>query len=316
MATTDYGISGISPLGTYGLGAAGTFGSYDSYMPSSLMSGYGMNNSIFTGMNGLGTMGYYYNPLYYTQLQGQAEEYQLQHAGNMHSQMLNNDVRAYNETDKALINKMLANGDILQGVQNLYDKVKEGDQSGVCQEFDTLVNYICNNYKDELKSRANYINVEASAREILEKVYGNYVSSITGQVSDLRSDIKRYGEGSITNGFMQGFRGGHNTRYVDETIHHCFGERIDNKRTKDMQQKVAKGTGHVAQNVMHGAMGFGAGIGTYLAGIGLAKIFPIKAVRDWAKFSGKHLYGAGWIGLGIGLAADLWWQMSGNNASA
>lgn len=322
--TLGLGISGIGypsmGLGTLGLGAGGSYGSYDNYMPSMMgmnpmlgmgaMGGYGMN-----GMMGMGGMMGMYNPLYYTQMQGAAEQIQAQHAGNMHTTLVNNEVRAHRETDSALIQKILTNGDVQQGVQNLYNKVKEGDQDGICQEFDKLKNYIYNTYQDELKARGSKTNPSTVATQIVEAVYGNIISAQTGEVSDLRSDIQRYGDGSTMNGFMKGFRQGNHTRYVDQTLSHCFGLQIDQKASKDNRKEVASYVGRSASVLEKGV--YGAVGATAAGGIvyGLTKaVAPIfgKNAASKIKFNGKAARIVITVGALLGMAADIWWQCTGS----
>lgn len=324
------GISGIGypsmGLGTFGLGAGGSYGSYDNYMPSMIgmnpMMGMTGMGSGLTGMNpmmGMGGMMGMYNPLYYTQMQGAAEQIQAQHAGNMHSTLVGNEVRANRETDSALIQKILTNGDVHQGIQNLYDKVREGDQDGICTEFDKLKTYIYNTYHDELKARGSKTNPATAATEIIEKIYGNIISAQTGEVSDLRSDIQRYGDGSTMNGFMKGFRQGNHTRYVDQTLSHCFGLEIDQKKSKDNRKEVASYVGRSASVLEKGV--YGAAGATAAGGIayGLTKaIAPIfgKNAASKVKFNGKAARTIITIGALLGMAADIWWQCSGSRDSS
>ena len=274
MTTSGYGISGIGyPLGNIGLGATGTYGSYDAYMPSMysmnpMATGYGMNNSIF-GMGGMMGM---YNPMFMAQMQQQVESSQIAHAGRMHSAVLGNELNAHRFSDSVLINKILTNGDVKQGIQNLYAKVREGDQDGICTEFDKLKHYIYTTYSDELKSRGDKINPSTAATEIIEAVYGNIISAQNGgQVADLRSDIKRYGDGAAMNGFLQGFRTDHHSRFVDETMNHCFGLEIDQRGSKDFKQDFGNGLGRIASALEKGVYGAGAGMAITGIGVGLAK---------------------------------------------
>lgn len=314
--TIGYGISGIgyNPLGNYGLGMSGQYGSYDSYMPSMMGMNYGMgmNPSAYgmngmAGMNGMMGMGMYY-PTFMAQQQNQVEQMQLQHAGNMHTQLLNNEVNAHRETDSALMKKMLTNGDIQQGIQNLYNKVREGDQDGVCNEFDKLKNYVYSTYRDELTARGNKINPSVSATQYIEAIYGQVISAQTGgEVHDLRSDIKKYGDGSFENGFMTGFRSGHHGRYVDETINHCFGLDIDQKGSKDLKQGVGHGIGRAASALEKGVYGAAIGGATFaglnLVGKGIWSLFGSKM-----PFKGKFAaIGAG-IGAIAGIAGDIIWK--------
>lgn len=322
---TGYSVSGIGypnmGLGSYGLGASGTYGSYDNYMPSMMgMSGMGMtgmNNSILGGMGAYGGMGMMgmYNPVFMGQLQNQMEENQLQHAGAMHEILKQQEVNAHRSTDSALIQKILTNGDVQQGIQNLYAKVKSGDQDGICTEFDKLKNYVYATYKDELDARGAKINPSIAATQIVEAIYGQVITAQTGQTSDLRSDIERYGEGAFTNGFMQGFKGGHQKRYIDETMNHCFGLEVNDKREQDMHQTLGKGVGSVAKVGKWGLAGATAGtiagLGTCAVGIPIANAFlkegsKIARAGKWGKFA---LVGSIVGALG-GIAADLLWQHS------
>lgn len=273
------GITGIGyPLGNIGLNATGTYGSYDAYMPSYLgTNGYGaygtagLGSSIF---NGAGM----YNPLFmgnvYQQMQQQMEASQLTHAGRMHAGVYANEVAAHRTTDSALIEKILTNSDIQQGVVNLHAKVCAGEQEGICQEFDKLKDYILTTYRDELAARGDKINVSSSATEIIERVYGSLISAKQGgTVANLRDDILRNCDKAFTNGFYKGFKKGHHDKYVDETMMHCFGLRIDEKKSKDAHQELGQWVG-TAANVgkwsLYGAGAF-AGVGT--VGLGVLKGF-------------------------------------------
>ena len=320
--TPGYGISGIgwNPLGNVGLGMSGAYGSYDAYMPSMMGMNYGMGmmNPTF-GMSGM--MGAY--PQFMAQMQqmqNQIEASQANHNSAMHQILLNNEVNAHRETDSALTRKMLTNGDIQQGVQNLYDKVREGDQDGICAEFDKLKNYVLNTYRDEFAARGDKINPSVSAIQCIEAVYGNIISATTGTVHDLRSDIKKYGDTSFANGFLQGFRRDHHSRYIDETLNHCFNLEIDQKGSKDMKQTLGNGVGRTASTLEKGVYGGVAGVATAGIGIGLLKLanklIPWRSQGKWIAGTPaiKNIPWAGpmkWLGIaGIfaGIAADIWWQ--------
>lgn len=320
--TLGYGISGIgyNPLGNIGLGTSGQYSSYDAYMPSMMGMNYGMGAmNPMMGMGGM--MGMY--PTFMAQMQqvqNQIEASQVQHNGAMHNILLNNEVNAHRETDSALMKKMLTNGDIHQGIQNLYNKVREGDQDGICSEFDKLKDYVYNTYKDELAARGDKINPSVSATQYIEAIYGNIISTQTGRVCDLRSDIKRYGDGSFANGFMSGFRRDHHSRYIDETMNHCFGLEIDQKGSKDMKQGIGNGVGRTASVLEKGLYGATAGVAAAGIGIGLIKLLnhliPVKNAGEWStglkcikemKWSGPMKF-LGLAGLAAGMAADIWWQ--------
>lgn len=318
---SGYGISGIGyPMGlsTYGLGAGGTYGSYDNMMPSMLsaggMTGMDMNSSLFGGMGsmyGMGGMMGMYNPAFMAQMQNQIEANQLQHAQNMHQGMLNYETSAYKETDRALINKIAANGDVQQGIQNLYSKVTEGDQDGICEEFDKLKKYIYNTYKKELDSYGSEINPATTARQIIKSLYGSIISAQTGQVADFEADVKRYGDGAMMNGFMKGFRPGHHDRYVDETLKHCLGLRIDHKKSQDLRRDTTTWAGRGASVVEKGVYGAAAGATLYTVGGGIAKLAgSALGNASKVKFSSKWMGRFAIIGALAGMAADVIWQAS------
>lgn len=317
---------GCNPLGTYGLGMSGQFGSYDAYMPSMYgmtpsMYGMGMNPSIF-GMNGMYGM---YNPAFMANMYQQVEASQAQHSGNMHEILLNNEINAHRHTDSALVKKILTNADIQQSAANLYDKVKSGDQDGICQEFDNLRDNILNTYRDEFAAMGDKINPITSANHYAEHVYGNLATAWAGdgKTHSFRDDVIEYGDSSLQNGFMSGFKRGHHSRYVDETLNHCIDERIDHKESKDMRQDFGKGVGQVARVLKNGAIGGAVGLGAGVLSIGTIKgvnaLFPKhkingteEMVRGWSKIAkmpwGGPLKFFTVAGVIAGIVADIFWQ--------
>lgn len=314
--TIGYGISGIgyNPLGNYRLGMSGQYSSYDSYMPSMMGmnygSGYGMG--MYNSPYGMGGMGMYY-PTYMAQQQNQVEQMKLQHAGNMHTQLLQNEVTANRETNSALVQKMLTDGDIQVGIQNLYAKVRTGDQDGICEEFDKLKTYVYNTYQDEFRARGDKINPSTSATRHIEAVYGQIISAQEGGVHSLRDDIQKYGENALEQGFMSGFKGGHSGRYIDETMNHCFDLSINDKGAQDMHQLIGKGAGTTASILQKGA--YGAIAGGALAGVGIATVkglnkaflpngFECVKNLKFGKAMGKFAI----VGALAGIVADIFWK--------
>ena len=313
-----YGITGLSPLGTLGLGAMGGFGSYDMYMPSSM----GMNPMMYGGLGGYGGYGMgmmdpygmmMNYPVFMAQAQNQMEELQVKHAGNMHGLYLQNEVRGHEQTDSALISKILTNGSVQQGIYSLHQKVKEGDQNGICEQYDKLKTEIYNTYSKEFQARGSNVNPAIVVNDIIEKLYGSIISAQEGTTQDLRTNIKKYGDGAFQNGFMKGFRMDHHERDIDSTLNHIYGERIDHKGYKDRTNTIGTGVGYVARGAEVAAIGGAAGVGATYAGIGaikgLGKIFG----KDWIHFSGKGKIAAG-IGLATAIAAivgdAIWRQQS------
>lgn len=314
---SGYGITGMGyPLGNIGLGTIGLYGSYDAYMPSNLgMYGnpLGYGNSLF--MNNM-----------YQQMQQQMELSQLTHAGRMHAGMKSNEVEAHGNTDSAIISIILKNSDVQQGITNLHKKVTEGDQNGICQTFDELRNYIMNTYRDELAARGDKINPWTSTNEIIERAYATIISAKQGGVSaNLRQDIENYGDNAFQNGFFQGFKKGHHDKYIDETMMHCFGLRVDQKESKDTRQTIGKWVGSGAKVLEYGAYGAVAGAGLSVVGTGLAKgvssVLPSKVssalkikdipfmnTKGWWKRTGKASLIAALLACGYAIY-DTFWQV-------
>lgn len=310
-----YGITGLSPLGTYGLGAMGGYGTYDMYMPSMMgMSPmmYGGYGSYGMGM-GMDPYSMMYNPAYMTQIQNQMEELQVQHAGNMHNLYLNNEVRAHEQTDSALIRKILTNGSVQQGIYTLHQKVVEGDQDGICEQYDKLKTEIYNTYSKEFKSHGANSNPALEVNAIIDQLYSSIVSAQENTPQTLEGNIKRYGDGALQNGFMKGFRPGHHQRDIDSTLNHIYGRRIDHKRFKDQQNIIGQGAGHVARGAEVAVIGGLAGATTYVAGKslvkGIAKIFGGgNGIEILSKGTGRWAAGIGLVTAALAIVGDAIWR--------
>lgn len=320
--TNGYGITGIGypmmGLGDYGLSTNSAYGNYDNYMLGMNGMGY-MNNPMAMGMNP-SVFGYGgYNPLFMGQMMSQMEQYQANHAANMHSTLLRNQTQAHTETDRALIDTILTNASVQKSVKTLATKVREGDQDGICLEYDKLRQQIYKTYGDEIRARGGEENPYEAATQIIDVLYTSIVTAQNGgETADLEQDIIKYGDKAFKNGFKQGHRSGHHDRYVDETLQHCFGYRIDEKESKDRAQAIGKGVGSVAKGLEWGVAGAGAGSAAYaltsktLGG----KTFFGKTIPkfNW-KTMGKC---AGYAGLALGafmIVKDLLWK-AGDSAIA
>ena len=313
MTTSGYGISGIGypmmGLGNLGLGGVSGFASYDAYMPSSMGMGYGMGYGM--SPYGMGMM----NPAFMAQMYGDMEKYQLNHAAEMQQLTLNHETAARDLTNSALVKKVLSNGSIQQGVQNLYTKVRERDMKGVTEEFDKLRNYIANAYSEELKQYYK-ANPEAGIVEVIENLYASIISKQENRVADLRSDIKAYGDDSFRNGFMSTFKKGHGDVYTEEALNHCFGMSINNKEHHDFTQKVGAVGGSAAHAIKMGAVGAAVGgtaftIGNLLT-TGVTSFLPKKTLKDAAgnvtkvsRTVGFKFKGLGKAALAVGIVATL-----------
>lgn len=315
---TGYGVAGINfnPLGNLGLGMSGMYSSYDAYMPSM----YGVNYGAY-GMNAGGALNYatmnpysmmgMYNPLYMSQLQNQMEINQLNHTGSMQQLLLDNEVKAHRATDSALIQKMLTDGDIQAGIGNLYDKVVQGDQDGICEEFDKLKDSIYTTYKDEFKARGDKIDPSKSAIRCIEALYSSIISQATGEPANLKDDIVRYGDNSFENGFQKGYRKGHHDKYYDETLNHCFGLRIDHKAQQDMNQNIGYGIGVGASALKKGAIGAVIGGTTWTAGnLAIKGLAGIAGKASKVPFGKKGLAIFAVLGAIAAAASDITWKLS------
>lgn len=316
MTTTGYGISGIGypmmGLGDYGLGTNSAYGNYDNYMlgmngmgymtnPAMAMSGMNYMANPAMSMNG-SVFGYGgYNPLFMGQMMSQMEMNQANHAANMHTTLLNNQTQAHRETNKALIDIVLSDASVQQGVKTLATKVREGDQDGICIEFDKLRQQIYKTYGDEIRARGNEENPYEAATQLIDYLYTSIVTAQNGgETADLEQDIKKYGDKAFKNGFKQGHRKGHHDRYIDETLQHCFGYRIDEKESKDRAQAVGKVFGKAANALEWGTAG--ALIGT--TGHLIKNGFTRNGLGKWAGVAGL-----------IGIGADIIWKLAdGSNA--
>lgn len=296
-----YSISGIGypmmGLGDYGLSTNSSYGNYDNYMLG--MNGYsGMGYSMnpAMGMNG-SVFGYGgYNPLFMGQMMSQMEQYQANHAADMHTTLLDNQTRAHRETNKALIDKVLTDASVQQGVKTLATKVREGDQDGICLEFDNLRQQIYRTYGDEIRARGNEENAHQAVTQLIDYLYTSIITAQNGgETADLEQDIKKYGDKAFVNGFKQGHRKGHHDRYIDETLQHCFGYRIDEKESKDRAQAVGKLTGKAVNGLEWGVAG--AGVGT--AGHLMKNGFKLKGLGTWALIGGL-----------VGIGVDAIWKLA------
>ena len=294
------------PLGGYGLGGYGAFSSYDAYMPS--MMGMGMGYGGY-GMYGMNQMMMY--PAFMAQMQNQMEVNKLNHAAYMQQATLDYEVNAQKITQSALFNKTMQDGAVKQGIQNLYAKVKERDQDGICEEFDKLKQYVYATYKDDLV-REGYPNANVGATEYIERLYATLISPQEQRPVDLRTHILENGDGAFRNGFMSAFKSGHNGRYTEETLNHIFGESINHKGHHDTNQKVGGWAGGAAHTIKTGAIG-GAAAATGFATLNLIAKGGASIFGGKVPFSFKWLGKFGLIGLIGGIALDAYNQITGKN---
>ena len=285
------GTGGIMPI-SYGYNTISPYSTmYDSYMPQ-FMGGmaypYGMDAYAGYGMGGyygaypMSMMGY---PVYMQEMYNERERLSINHAHDMHKRVVDMEAAAYDDSNKAIVRKTLSNGTVLKSMNSLRSMVLKGDQNGICQEFDNLVADVMNEYGSEFASRGKGYNTYDGAITVIESMYSSLFRS------RLRDDIKRYGDKTLANGFLQGFREDHHTMTIDETLHHIYGERIEQYQSMKNTQSMGKAFGIMAYGAEK--MIIGAGIGaTGYAGIwGASKagkyLFGMKGMKFNLKSMGK-----------------------------
>ena len=295
--TTCYGINGIG-FPTFGLGNYG-LGGYNGY------SSYGMYPGMNLGFNGMYGM---YDPSYWAKTMQNIEATQLAHATDMHKLTTDAAVQKHRRSNEAVIEKILTNGGESAQVDNLCIKVRSGDMEGACSEFDNLKKVIQSKYADQLKERGVECDIEIETQEIIKSLYRNKTNG-----KDLESEMKQYGESAAENGFYRGFKHNHSKMYVDEAINHCFGRRIENKGSKDMEVKLCEGVGRTASVLQKGVYGAAIGTGAFTLGSlfakGGASLFNSASkvpfmTKGWFKAAGKVGLVAGFVGM----IADGIWQ--------
>ncbi|MCQ2739726.1 MAG: hypothetical protein MJ237_05815 [bacterium] len=283
---SGYGLSGLNGLNN----GYNMFGSGNGYNMAGLgMGGYGM------GSYGM------YNPAFMQQMQRaqyEMEKMSLDHANEMHNKTVTSEANAYDESLIASIRKGMANADIETGVYNLYNKVMQGDQNGICEEFSKLRDYILKEYKQQYKEKAGRLDLDAAVTREVERQY----ASIIGGGHELKADILAHGDGAFANGFLQGFREDHHEMDVSRTLNYIYGTRIDQYGAKEHDRTFGKVVGSTAWGLENGLIGAGGGIAGFsaLASIygGLGSAFTKKSFKDLTKrmFTKKCLSRAGWIG--------------------
>ena len=319
MTTSGYGLSGIGldPLGYTGLGVPGQYSSsLDSYMPS--MAAYnpafsGMNMGMAPGMLGMGGMMY---PMmggmmggidkyteYLTKYQDAINQMEINKAkktGAMQKIYTELQAEALKNSRISYMNQQKVVADEHEAVERLFEMINTSNFEDFTKEFDHAKEIIINKYCDKNDDKTN---VDEAANNIIKTLYSEIASAKTGEVRDIISDIQRYGDGHIANGFMKGLRKGHHEQYVDEILCHCFGLPIDRKKSKDGVNDAMKYAGYGASFLEGGLIGGALATGAVTTGVGLLKPFcNIKFPK--LKTYGRIAAVAGLVG-GI---VDLLWK--------
>ena len=205
----------------------------------------------------------------------------------MHAGVISNEVQANEDTLSGVIQKLLADGAVQEGIMTLHSKIKEGDQTGVCQEYDKLKDYVYATFDKEIKAKGISIARDAEARRIIRYIYGQIVSNTArdgDSEHDLEGDIQKYCGNAFQVGFMSGFKGNNNQRYIEETLNHITGKRIDNRGYKDHLQKKGKVIGTICAGLKDIGVGGVEGAGLYAVGVStlalLAALCRFKGVGN------------------------------------
>ena len=308
-------------LGALGLDPSGAFSSYNPmFMGASPYGTMGM-----PGMMGMGMM----NPEYMTQymkqmtdmqkymaeVQHQQEKTQLLHSTDMHSAIQQAEINNLSAHDRAIFQKAMVDGDVKEGVRNLANVIRGGDQDAICEEFDKLKMSIYTKYSDYFQSADATKNTYANVNNLIRTLYAQIVGAQLGQPADLENDIKTYGETAFNHGFNIGFLGkkGHNEKYSEETINYLFGTRINDKESKDRAAKIGEYAGKGVEVLAAAPIGYAGG----LAALGILKCLTPSFI---GKFAANHAKGTveamskwgrwGKLGALAAIGADVVWQMT------
>ena len=301
-----YGITGIgNGLGTFGLGDTST---YSSYADPSMMGMYGGYSPYSTGtyspysMGAMGGMMGMYNPTFMaqmTQMQQDMEKSQLNHSGNIHQLMLQNETKAFTDQDRAIFEKAMVDAAVNEGITNLAEMVRKGDSDGICTEFDKLKQTLYSKYGDYFNAKGDSIDPNKSVTHFIEILYGKTVST------NLRDDIRRYGENAFEHGFWRSWKGSdYHSKNTEEAMSYIFGTPIDNKSGQDRISSIGGATEKIVEGGAALAVGYGAGIGLSAICKGLN---PFNVCKNLG-LKGAHRFGK--IGALAALGLDIWWQMN------
>lgn len=306
MSTNDYSINMMPWI------SSGAFGSYDNYMPSMMGMGgmYGMGG--MNGMYGMAGMAGMNNWMLQQQqlmqqMQAQGEKFQAEHASDMHAISAANEIKAHRETlDKDF--QVLSHDSAMQeGINNLYRKIQEGDQKGICEEYDKLYQSTLMTFKGKYDSNTN---PALQARRQIENMYAAQITAQYGGSHDLRHDIEENGESAFQNGFNQAFKSGHNKVYVDQTMRHIYGTEIDDEKSKRHSQDLGKGVGYVCRGGRDVLVGAAIGTAGYTVGHyakSLKGLFG-KGAMNIGKFNFKRLGRFGIYGAALWTLGDILWS--------
>jgi len=322
--------TGISAIGSYD-GLSSLYGSYGSYYDPTMMAmmggygSYGMSNPMLMG--GLGMMGMY-NPTFMAQqtemmkqmysAQNEIQKMQLQNTTDLHA--AKEQAQVYNTQihDRAFFETVAVNGDVQNGIREIYDAIRRGDMDNVAQKYFELKQVILNKYSDHYRNSLGGVNDKENINHLISTLYseiaGGYDPSNPVK-PDLREDILRYGENAFQHGMNTTFLGnsGHNRLNAEECLNQIYGTNINDAGSKEKVEKIGRGVGRAKEFGIATAAGATAGATL----LGLGKILPFGMSSPFR--SGGRLAGVGkwaWVGAIAAGIGDALWQMGviGNRA--
>jgi len=286
---------GISPIGL-GLGGS-VYGDYSYYMPS-MMGAYGMGGYSPYGAYGFAPMMEYQQ--YMQRLQNQLDVENLKHTNVMHQGMINNEVKAHEDSLSGIVQKLVTDGAVQERLMTMYRKIQEGDTNGVAQEYDKLKERVYETFSKEIASKGIDIGRADEARKIIATMYQDVINAAAGdnQLHTLEGDIQKYCDGAFQTGFVNSFKNQDGQRDKDELINHIYGTRINNYESKQSRKAIGKGVGVGASlltDVVEGSV-LGAGASTAIlataAGVRWLLHNSKKAPINWQSWGNAMRGGA------------------------
>ena len=322
---------GISAIGTYGLGSAGLYGSYDPTMMSMMGSNFGMMNPMLMsgyGMGGgtVGVGGYENLMNQYMEMQKRYNEYaekmeerKVEHGIQMHKKAQLAEVANLSAHDQAFFLKAVEDGEVQRGIREIHDNIRKGNIDYVVQKFFELKQEIYNKFSDYFQSSEGGINTDERVKQYIcilySEIAGGYASS-NGIKPDLIHDIEKYGETPFQHGMNSAFLNnkGHNKLNAEQALHQMFGTGVNDAGSKKKAEMLGEYAGRAKEAALAGVLGTAGGF----TALGLAKFFTPDfvtkripdaiATNNFSKWATKYKTWGKGAGLGL-MALDILWQM-------
>ncbi len=312
----------ISSIGNYGLNGYGSYYDPTAYAMMSGYGGYGMTNPAM--INGYSSMmmnpammnyGGMYGGAFmknqmemlkeYTKWQEELEQQKLDHATAMHKKQQMAEVQNLSSHDQTFFLKAMEDGYVQQGIREIYDAIRSGNQDYVVQKFFDLKQGILTKYSDYFNSSEGTKNSQENINNFIRLLYAEIGGGFQPGAGkpDLINDIKAYGESPFQHGFNSRWLGnhGHNKMNAEQALNQMFGTGMNDKGSKKNAERIGAGLSMLTEGVAGGA----AGAAALTAGMGIVKGFVPKKM-DFGFF--KNLPGALKLGFVLGALGDAWWQ--------